>query len=77
MSLWKCTPLLVFDKVQMDTSLAYGMSTTDAIKMEDNPAYQTIMDSTGGGVGSGTDYYEDIIKMTQNSTNAALVLDEI
>ena len=66
------------DEVQMDTNPAYAISTAGTIKMEDNPAYQTMTTNPGGGgggAGSGVNYYEDVIvdrkvKMTQNPAYA-------
>jgi len=51
------------DVVQMDTNPAYVVSTAGTVKMEDNPAYQTITTNPGGGggAGSGVIYYEDIM----------------
>ena len=64
------------DKVIMVTYPADAVTST--IKMEDNPAYQTMTTNPGGGgggAGSGVNYYEDIIndrnvKMTQNPAYA-------
>ncbi|XP_065912099.1 fibronectin-like isoform X2 [Dysidea avara] len=72
-------PPAASDKVQMDTNPAYTVPTTGTIKMEENPAYQTITINPGGGggAGGGVNYYEDIIidknvKMTQNPAYAVL-----
>ena len=61
------------DEVLMDTNPAYAVSTAGTVKVEDNPAYQTMTTNPGGGGGAGREiyYYEDIIndrnvKMTQN-----------
>ena len=56
-------PPAAFDKEQMDTNPAYSVSTTGTVKMEDNPAYQTmtINPGGGGGAGGGVNYYEDIM----------------
>ena len=53
-------PPLSSDKIQMDTNPAYAESTGGIVKMEDNPAYQT-MTTNPGGAGRGIVYYEDII----------------
>ena len=59
------------DEVEIDPNPAYDVA--GKIKMEDNQAYQTTI--TGGGAGSGSSYYEDIIdatnlKMTENPAYA-------
>ena len=63
------------DEVQIDTNPAYAASTAGTVKMEDNPAYQTVPTNPGGEVGSGCIYYEYIIidsnvKMIQNPAYA-------